>query len=83
MSDMKFQIAAKLTIAFIIAVISYVLLSPILGFYGSYMPSTFICNTSNTWCALTQPLMIVVLPILAIVFVVWSVIEVFGNALRF
>ena len=83
MLDLKNQIAVKLTLALFIAIGAYVLLSPILAFYGSYMPKTFLCSVTNTWCALTQPLMVVVVPILVIVFVVWSVIEVFGNALKF
>lgn len=73
----KYATGSKLAVAFVIAVIIYYLFSVVFGFYVSYIPTSFSCGPNSGGCLIVQPLLFIVVPIIALFLCVWSIFEVF------
>lgn len=76
MVDFKTDLYARLLVAFVLAVLTYTILTPIITIYGR-ITVLFTCDTSNFACAIVQPFLTIVIPIIALFLCVWAIFEVF------
>jgi len=83
MFDLKSRMGASLLIAFVIAILTYALLNPIVSWYLNYVPGFITCTVGDTVCEITRSLIAYVIPIGVLFLCVFSIFEVFSNDHRF
>lgn len=76
--ETKFILGAKIVTAMAFSMIAYAILTPVITIYSAIVSQGYSCSaTNNEWCNILQPVVTLVIPIVAIFFVIFSIFEVF------
>jgi len=79
MFDLKTRMGASLLIAFVIAILTYALLSPVVSWYIGVVPGFITCQSGDGFCSVTSALIAYVIPIGVLFLCIFTIFEVFSD----